>query len=317
MTSAPRVAIILVNWNGRKDTLACLESLSADKYPNKEIVLVDNGSNDDSVSAIRNQYPDTTILENGANLGFTGGNNRGINFALEQGADYVLLLNNDTTVEPHALTELVAAAEADRFCGILTPVIHYFDHKDEVWFAGSAMDLSRGTAVHDNSHVPARVELPRQIPWASGCAMLMPRRVLESVGGLDDRYFIYWEDVDFNLRVRAIGYKVSLVPASRIYHKVSRSPIGNSASGRYYYVRNNLLMIKTHATGYRVGMWRVIIERMRESLRAIKNRNVTPGVSLCATLRAIRDHLVGRYGKYDSSLGQLTPASGGRELIHD
>src|SRR5262245_13324392 len=108
---SPKVAVILVNWNGKADTLACLESLRQDSYVNKQAIVVDNGSTDDSVRVIRDSFPATTLLEAGANLGFTGGNNIGIEHALRSGADYIFLLNNDTTVDPSAIFALVQSAE--------------------------------------------------------------------------------------------------------------------------------------------------------------------------------------------------------------
>ena len=293
-----KVAIIIVNWNGKTDTLECLASLHHDCYRNKQLIVVDNGSADDSVEAIRVAYPNVTVLETGANLGFTGGNNAGIDFALQQGVDYLYLLNNDTTVEPDALQVLVQAAEDNTYYGLLTPVIHYFDKPDDVWFAGSHMDLARGIAVHDNSHVPERVEDTIAIPWASGCAMLLRADLMQRLGGLDERYFLNWEDVDLSLRVRALGSSIGLVPAARIYHKVSRSFGDASGVGHYYYVRNNLLLVFLHSgSSYRRAACMIILKRLRENARAIKNRKVNASNSMTTTWYAIRDHSLRRYGR--------------------
>ncbi len=294
----PKVAIIIVNWNGKADTLECLSSLRLDTYPNKQIIVVDNGSADDSVSVIRASYSDVIVLETGANLGFTGGNNVGIRHALEQGIDYLFLLNNDTTVEPDALTALVDAAEADHRYGLLTPVIHYFDTPAEVWFAGSQMDLTRGTAYHDNRRVPARTEAPHEIPWASGCAMLIRAEIMKKLGGFDDRYFLNWEDVDLSLRVRSSGSRIGLVPNARIYHKVGRAFKSVSGVGHYYYVRNNLLLVWLHSgTNYQRAAFFVIVNRLRENMRAIKNWRVDADNSLPITLQAIKDHTLRRYSR--------------------
>lgn len=298
MVDGPYVAIIIVNWNGKADTLECLASLRQDCYPNKQIIVVDNGSADDSVPAIRAAHPEVTILETGANLGFTGGNNAGIEYALQQGADYLYLLNNDTTVEPDALQALVEAAEADASYGLLTPVIRYYDQPEEAWFAGSRMDLARGLAVHDNSRIPEKRESPIQIPWASGCAMLLRAALIRQIGGLDERYFLNWEDVDLSLRVRALGSNIGLVPAARIYHKVSRSFGASSGVGHYYYVRNNLLLVLLHSgSSYRKAALSIVLNCLRENLRAIKNRRVNASNSMPITCRAIRDHSLRRYGR--------------------
>ena len=291
------VAIIIVNWNGKTDTLECLASLGADTYRCKQIIVVDNGSADDSVSAIRSAFPEVTVLETGTNLGFTGGNNVGINYALELGVDYIYLLNNDTTVEPNALAALVATAEMNPSYGLVTPVIHYFDRPEEVWFGGSLMDLSRGMAVHDNSHIPARTEAPREIPWASGCAMLVCADVVRLLGGFDDRYFLNWEDVDLSLRLRAAGRRIALVPSARIYHKVGRSFAIAKGTGCYYHLRNNLLLLALHGGCLaRRAMFFVVASRLRETLGAIVNCQATPGETLPITIRAIRDHSRHRYG---------------------
>lgn len=295
----PTVAIIIVNWNGKADTLECLASLREDTYASKQIIVVDNGSTDDSVAAIRSEYPDATILETGHNLGFTGGNNVGIRHALELGTKYVYLLNNDTKVEPNALTALVKALAANPQYGLVTPVIHYFDRPDEAWFAGSQMDLLRGTAVHDNSRVPARTDAPSEIPWASGCAMLIRAEVTGQLGGFDERYFLNWEDVDLCLRVRALGKSIGLVPTARIYHKVGRSfASASSSGGHYYYVRNNLLLISIHSGSHiRYAFCVVIINQIREYLRAIKNGRASNSSRFITTFQAIQDHFQKRYGQ--------------------
>lgn len=293
---SPKVAIIIVNWNGKADTLECLFSLGEDTYQNKQIIVVDNGSTDDSVSVIRAAYPVVTVLETGANLGFTGGNNVGIDYALKQGADYVFLLNNDTTVEPDALIALVEAAEVDLSYGLLTPVIHYFDTPAEAWFAGSQMNLARGVAFQDNHNIPERNQPPHAIPWACGCAMLVRSEVIKRVGGFDDRYFLNWEDADLSVRIRAQGHILGIVPQARIYHKVGRS-FQRSGTGQYYYVRNNLLLVSLHSRKVLHASLYIIIERLRESLRAIKNRQPASARMLFYTLRAIQDHFLHRYGQ--------------------
>jgi GT2 family glycosyltransferase len=290
----PKVAIIIVNWNGKADTLACLESLRADRHTNKHIVVVDNGSADDSVAAIRERHPELTLVEAGKNLGFTGGNNLGIRQALAAGCNYVYLLNNDTTVEPGALAELVATAEAQPRYGALTPVIYYYDRPNEVWFCGSKLDLQGGVAVHDNSSVPARTDPLVEIPWASGCAMLIPADVIRRLEGFDDRFFLNWEDVDLSLRIRRAGYRIGLVPSARIFHKVGRSMERTSGLGRYYYVRNNLLLLSIHGCGALVRpMFRVITTSLREEVR---DWRAGRSPSCAMTLRAAWDHLQHAYG---------------------
>lgn len=292
----PNVWIIIVNWNGLEDTQECLASLRQDHYGDKHILIIDNGSSDNSATALCGAYPEVEVIQAGTNLGFTGGNNLGIRHALAAGADYVYLLNNDTTSEPHALEALVAAAEAYPEYGLVTPVIHYYDHPEEAWFAGSQLDLSRGTAVHDNSHVPARDATPIEIPWASGCAMLIRAEWLRRLQGFDDRYYLNWEDVDFCLRLRALGKTVGLVPAARVYHKVGRS-FAKSNTGRYYHIRNQLLLVSQYAG--RRARWTaggVIAERLLESVLDRNRVRSDLGQSLPLIWRAVSDHWHGHYG---------------------
>jgi hypothetical protein len=297
----PRVAIIIVIWNGQADTLECLHSLSADTYANKEIVIVDNGSTDDSVAGIRREFPQVTILETGENLGFTGGNNVGIRHALAHGADYLYLLNNDTTVEPGALAALVAAAQADPARGLLAPIIYEYDPPRKIWFAGSQMDLPRGAAWHDNSHIPAPTETPFEIPWATGCAMLIPAPLMRQLDGFDDRYYLSWEDVDLCVRVRKAGRQVVAVPAAIIYHKGGRSGRRVSGIRNYYAVRNSLLLMRKHSgPAYFRSAPRLVCRFLWQSVREREALRVR--WECCrSVLDAVFDHLSQRYGPYRSA----------------
>lgn len=300
-SGAPSVAIVIVVWNGKADTLECLESLSHDTYPNRDIIVVDNGSSDGSSEEIARAFPDTIVLKTGQNLGFTGGNNVGIQHANKMGADYVYLLNNDTTVEPDALEALVATAESQPTAGLLAPIIFEYYPPRPIWFAGSKMDLQRGAAWHDNSHVPEPTEAPYEIPWATGCAMLIRTRLMQELGGFDDRYYLSSEDVDLCVRVRKSGLRVLAVPAARIYHKGGRSGLRMSGIHFYYTVRNTLLLLRKHSglAYFRSGpaliatyLWRSVRARPDAGLRLECIRSV---------FHAVVDHLSQRYGPYHSA----------------
>lgn len=289
------VCIITVNWNGKSDTLACLRSLAADQHPSKVVIVVDNGSTDDSVATIRCEHPWVTVLETGENLGFSGANNLGLAHSYSIGAAYTYFLNNDTESEPDAIGHLVAADKSTGF-GLLTPVIHYFDEPREAWFSGSQYDLARGTAVHNNVRVPMRAESPYEVPWASGCALFGRTEVLRSLGGFDDRFFLNWEDVDLSLRARRAGFRVGIVPAARVYHKVGRSFSNAGFAGWYYHVRNNLLLLHKHGSAnHRMAQIGVGARHLREAAACLLRGG---GVSRFAVAcQAIADHLVGRYGR--------------------
>ena len=293
---APRVCIVTINWNGLADTLECLTSLRGDTYANKRVIVVDNGSSDDSVAVIRRQFPEVTVLEAGCNLGFTGANNLGLLHAMD--AKYIYWLNNDTLSDPHAVEALVSAAEAEARFGILTPLIRYFDPPREPWFAGSRIELDQGIAVHDNEHPPATHDASFEIPWASGCAMFARVDLMRELGGFDDRFFLNWEDVDLSLRTRAAGRSVGLVPSARIDHKIGRSFATAGGTGAYYSVRNNLLLVRLHAParGRWKIQWRVIDRHLRSGLRALRRREPHSFRGVLLILRGVTDYLMKRHG---------------------
>ncbi len=296
-SSMPSVAIVIVIWNGKEDTLRCLRSLSEDRYTNKHIIVVDNGSTDESVASIYSAFPQLTILQTGSNLGFTGGNNVGIRHALQNGADYVFLLNNDTVVEPDALGNLVKCAEANPHFGLLCPVIHYLETPNELWFSGSRLDLAKGIAVHDNSRRPARNEEPFELAWATGCALLVNGGLMRKLSGFDDRYYLSWEDVDLSLRVLKEGYRVVAVPCARIYHKVGAQRRTQSPLIHYYGVRNSLLFVQLHAgRAYIPAAIRIVLSFVRISLRP--DARVNALACLKTVFQGVRDHLRCAYGPY-------------------
>lgn len=296
------IAVILINWNGQADTLECLQSLrqTVSSSLQQTVIVVDNGSSDDSVSAIRQAFPEVTVLETGENLGFTGGNNFGIRHAVEKNFDFLFLLNNDTTLEATALENLVKAAHRHPEFGILTPLIFYYDHPQAPWFVGSILDLEQGVAVHDNRVVPDPENGVQELPWASGCAMLIRADVMKQLEGFDDRYFLNWEDVDLSLRARALGTRIGIVPTAVIQHKVNRSFRGISQIGYYYYVRNNLLLIRSHCSRPRIATRHVLNSRLRENLKNLVGRQPNAWQLALATVRAVKDHCQQHYGPISS-----------------
>jgi len=228
----PVVTVLIVNWNGRDITLDCLASLQHVTYPAMRILLVDNGSHDDTLHAVHARYPGVSILALGENKRFAGGNNRGMQVALDEGSDFVLLLNNDTTVAPDFLTHLVDRFAATEKCGMVAPKIYYHTSPDTIWFAGGDVSFWTGTMSHRGIRELDRgqFDTAREIGYATGCCILVSAEVIRRVGVLDHRYFIYGEDADWSIRVQAAGYKVIYEPRSRIWHKVSVSAGGHLSS---------------------------------------------------------------------------------------
>lgn len=295
----PKVAVVLVNWNGRDDTLECLASLANIEYSNCSIIVVDNASRDDSVAAIRASFSDVQVIESGANLGFTGGNNLGIARSLENGADFVFLLNNDTIIDSKAVGELVKTARKNPDFGLLTPLVFYYNAPQDVWFGGAKLDLSRGIAVHDNARAPQPDDALREVAWASGCTMFFRAAVLQRLRGFDERFFLNWEDVELSLRVQKMGLKIGLVPSARVWHKVGRSMAQTepSLASFYYWLRNNLLLARLHGGRQARYATRAILRRqVRERLRAIVKRERNSWKLLRVAFCACNDFRRGRFG---------------------
>jgi GT2 family glycosyltransferase len=233
----PRICVVLLNWNGREDTLACLDSLKLSDYPHLDIVVVDQGSQDGIVEVLRRRELHVKIIANEKNLGFAGGNNQGIRYGLETGADYILLLNNDTIVDRRCISELLAAAESNSAVGAVGPKIYYLDEPERIWSAGGTVDFTenagrtRGYGQIDRGQFDQTAE----VDFISGCAVMVPRRVVEAVGLLcEDFYPGYYEDVDWSMRIQAAGYVNLVVPSAKVWHKVSATTGGDySPTSKY------------------------------------------------------------------------------------
>lgn len=229
MGDSPLVYIVVLNWNGKQDTVECLRSLQKVIYPNFKIILVDNASSDGTVDAVRKEFSEMEIIINRSNLRFAGGNNVGILSALDRGAEYVLLLNNDTVVEKKFLNHLVEASEKDNNVGMAGPKIYFHSKPDLFWYAGGKIEWWKGWI----SHVGVREKDTGQYntqsrtDYITGCCILVKREVIEKIGVLDERYFIYGEDADWCLRASKKGYSLIYVPSAIVWHKLSVSTGGH------------------------------------------------------------------------------------------
>lgn len=244
----PYVFIILINYNNEKLTKECLNSLKEITYQRYEIIVVDNSSNEHSINYLAEAAPDAIILESKINLGFTGGNNLGIKAAYDRGADYVVLLNNDTTVEPDFLEPLLKSFD-DEKVGISTGLIMYEDDKTKVWYGGGKINLMRGSGImYGRGKEISSVDLTgRSIKFASGCLLCISRVIIDEVGMLNEDFFAYQEDTDYCLRVVQSGYKIIFEPNSKIYHTVNATVKNINFPDLYYQFRNRLYLIKLHA----------------------------------------------------------------------
>jgi GT2 family glycosyltransferase len=305
MSELPWVVVTVLNWNGRDDTLACLDSLQDVCYPNYRVIVVDNGSSDGSVAAIHHRFPDQTVIETGENLGFAGGNNVGLRYARECGADYALLLNNDTEVTPDFLSLLVDAIDEDPSIAVVGPTICYRDPADVIWSAGGGIDWKRGSSHMiglDQREDDAEWTL-REVDFVSGCALLVRLSALDEAGYLDERFFAYYEETEWCVRIHRTGYRILHVPEAKIWHKIpfqdgrAQSPIVH-----YYMKRNRLLFLK--ATGVGIGAW--IHTLLMEYARTLSSWTLRPKwrgkrAQRRAMVWAIADACRGKWGKLTRS----------------
>ena len=322
----PKVAILILNWNGWKDTIECLESVFRITYPNYQVIVIDNGSTDGSIERIKawaegkqevltpepshplyyfshppvkkpipyieynrkeaegggnpelekslminwlnskahlqnnhtnssinptTQYPLISI-QTGANLGFAGGNNVGIRYALKRGFDYVLLLNNDTVVDKNFIEPLVKVFQTETKVAAVGSKVYYYDRPNVINFAGGKINLWKGTAPHIgiNQIDDGQFNQIKKVDYVIGCALMASREAFEKIGLLDEKYFIYTEEVDWCFNACKLGYKVLFVPQSKIWHKISASAGILSDFSIYHFTKNKIYFLKKNGKFY-------------------------------------------------------------------
>lgn len=289
-----KIGIVVVCYNGVADTRECLESVRQLTYPEFFTVVVDNASRDNTAEAVRAEFPEVTLIVNPQNTGFTGGNQIGVRAALQQGAEFIFLLNPDTTVAPDLLERLLEAWEAAANPGAIGPLMLLYDEPEIVWSAGGQIDRQGRVAhLHQGEEAPPPRESLLTCDFVSGCGLLFSRSVYEHVGFFDERFFLYFEESDLCTRVRKAGYEVGTVLSARLWHKVSRATGADSPLTLYYMRRNQLLYLKKHGT--RAGLSAALLDSLRLLLVWIIKRNPK-----ARTLkRALLDFRAGRFGRAD------------------
>ena len=300
----PRVGIVVVNWNGAGQTTRCLRALLAmDLADQAAVVVVDNGSADDSVSRLRSEFPSVDVVALPRNLGYGGGCNAGVRYLRERGALYVWLLNNDTVADSGALRALLRAADEGDAPAILAPKIlaPAAGGEPRIWSAGGTLRwpwLERGMRCEG---APARAcDEPAVVPWASGCSLFAPVEAFERAGLFDERYFMYVEDVDWCLTARARGIPTVFVPDARVWHGVSRSVRTlDPRIMRYYDARNAMLLVFRHG-GIAGRIWvalRYAVTVLKIGLRVAVSPKHRRDPYYHAQTRALWDALRGRWGR--------------------
>jgi GT2 family glycosyltransferase len=241
------VFVVVLNYCRADDTIDCVRSLRRSEGLKPEIIVVDNGSDDDSVERIAGAFPDVQVVRNASNLGYAGGNNVGIERALKDGAAYVLVVNNDCTVAPDAVGKMVDAACA-RDADIVSPKVYDFFKPDVIQYAGyrNVHLLGQGLPIGEGERDEGQYDQETELNAAPGCAMLLGRRFLESVGLFDERFFAYSEELDLCRRARTAGCRILFVPSARVWHKKAATLNLWGPEYTYYLTRGRLIYARKH-----------------------------------------------------------------------
>lgn len=268
----PLVYVIILNSNRRGDTLACLESLSRSSYKNLRIIVLDNKSTDGSVEAIRSAFPDVQLIGLAENLGYAGNNNVGIQEALKRGADWVLVLNEDTILDPDCLSELVKVGESDPQIGIVGPLVYHHNEPSVIQSAGGMLGKYwQSQHLGQNELDQGQFKAPHRVEWISGCAILVRKAVIEQVGMLDVNFFIYWEETEWCIRAARGGWQIFNVPRAKLWHKGVQRDYQPKPSFTYYGTRNHLLTLSKHK-----APWAVKLFNWMQILRTLLSWSIKP-----------------------------------------
>lgn len=273
-----KIAIVILNWNGKENTIECLKSIE----DIQDVIVVDNNSNDNSVAAIKKDFPKVKIIQNKQNLGFAKGNNIGIKKALDDKAGFIMLLNNDTILEKNCLKNLLEAVKNNPQFSIFAPKIYfeknYEFHKNRykenekgrvIWYAGGIIDWDnlyghhRGVDEVDNG----QFDKEEETEFATGAAMLIKKEVFEKIGFLDEKYFLYYEDTDFCVRAKKSGSKILFTPNAVLWHKNAGSSSSGSELQDYYITRNRLIF------GFKYGRIKTKFALLRQAIKFLIKGN--------------------------------------------
>jgi GT2 family glycosyltransferase len=284
----PLVSIITVNFNQLKVTENFLDSIRKITYPNYEVIVVDNASIEDPSKTLNKAYPEIKFIRSDENLGFAGGNNLAIHQAK---GDYFMMINNDTIVDPGYLEPLVEAMTSNPKIGMVGSKVRYFDHPEILQFAGST-PMTRFTAsshfIGNNQKDEGQFETQTTTPFASGAAMMTSRKICKEVGLMASFFFLYYEELDWQCRIRKAGYEIHYIPKSLVFHKESLSVGKDSSLQAYWKTRNRLLLIRRNFKRHEVFVsyiyitfistpWQIIKYFSRFNWRSLKVYGIAIG----------------------------------------
>lgn len=282
------VYIVLVNYCNPDITVACIESLEKAGVQLSQIIVVDNNSPDNSV-AVLSEIKGIVLITAELNGGFSYGNNLGIKFAMEKNCSSVIILNNDTVVAEDFFEKIFENTDNS----VAVPKIYYYTKPDVLWYAGGKIDYIRGRQVHfgENEKDNVKYSSKKIVDYATGCCMMIPRSVLDKVGFLDEKYFMYWEDMDYSLRLKEAGIRIHYLPYAKIWHKIGMSGGSQSKMAVYYSNRNRFFLIKKYRFGFAAWIYTVTTRFMKYICSLIHSNNDR------VIIRAWRDYRKGIMGK--------------------
>ncbi|MBW4553633.1 MAG: glycosyltransferase family 2 protein [Aphanocapsa sp. GSE-SYN-MK-11-07L] len=293
----PHVEILLLNWENAEDTIHCLETLKSLAYGSYHVLVVDNGSKDNSYSLLKetvSHEPYFTLYSTGENLGFSGGVNYGIKKALQSEADYIWLLNNDTEVASDCLSQLILAIDDDPEVGIAGSKILLASDRNTIWHAGASFDKWTGQPKHVGMGYSTTQEgynELKSVDYITGCSLLIRSSMLKTVGLMDEKFYLYYEEADFCYRAKKKGWKIIYVPDSILWHKVAGSSKGYHQRA-YYEVRNRLLFTLKHRPIFILPVLCYLLYK-EVILKLAKGENQV----FCASYLGMIDFIRGKYGR--------------------
>lgn len=295
--AAPAVWCIVLAYNGIELTLECLDTLREQDYPNLHLLVVDNASTDSTTDVLRAQAPDVEVLTSSENLGYAGGNNLGMCHALERGADLLFLINNDTRLDSHCVTALVEEIQTPPVCGAVGPMVYTWGNWQTISSAGGAVDWAAADAINVGAGEADQGQYAAcSVDFVNGCGIMVSRTAVERVGLIDERFFMYWEETDWCLRMHEAGLDVRFQPAAKMQHKAPLTWEEQSPMTLYYMGRNRLFFFARHGQGIRrvraeLGAARGLLHGVVHNWRA-GNRAASE-----AAQRALIDGLLWRWGR--------------------
>jgi len=301
----PDLYIILVNWNKPSLTLDCIKSIDESLYKEYKVVVVDNNSSDNSLKILGKSDIDFHLIKATENLGYTGGNNLGIKYAMAMHCKYVLLLNNDTLIEPDTLSNLVAPLQNDESIGITQPKIFFYPDTSLIWSGPTKLNklLIRTRLLGYKAKDDATINKEQYLDYAVGCATLIRSSVIEKIGMLDDDYFAVCEDVDFGYRTSSAGFKIWYVPTSHVYHIESASAGGaDHPQYVYYQARSYLILFSKWSANFMHFALAFCVYSLSTLIRIARLLFAGNRRGVAAIYLAYRDFFLKRFGRREYNI---------------